>query len=312
MFRFQNRIGSFGLPPPPPGSYNLRFSASRQCCRKEDAAGIMRDHIMERPGEKLKHVRERLKLTYRDVEKASQLVAARRTSDEFAIALSRLADIENKGTVPTIFRLYSLCAIYRLNLEEVLGWYGVPLGLLPTESLLTPLDETHAVEFAPPANFTVPQPLDAEIDLNSTTFLSHVIRRWGKTGLSFLNGWDLRQHRYGFIGLEDWSMYPVLRPGSLVLIDESKRRIATDGWTTEADRPIYFLLHREGYRCGWCTPYDDQILVQPHPSSHQKPLLYDTAEIDVIGQVSGVAMLLEQNKRRPARNGATPAASPNP
>src|SRR5260370_38843884 len=117
----------------------------------------MRDHIMERPGEKLKHVRERLKLTYRDVEKASQRVAARRTSDEFAIALSRLADIENKGTVPTIFRLYSLCAIYRLNLEEVLGWYGVPLGLLPTEALFTPLTEPQLVGCAPRPSLTVPQ-----------------------------------------------------------------------------------------------------------------------------------------------------------
>jgi transcriptional regulator with XRE-family HTH domain len=275
-------------------------------------AGIKRDHIMERPGEKLKRVRERLKLTYRDVEKASQLVAARRASDEFAIALSRLADIENKGTVPTIFRLYSLCAIYRLNLEEVLGWYGVPVELLPAESLLTPLNETHAVEFPPAARFTVPQPDDTEIDLNSTTFLSHLIRRWGKTGLSFLNGWDLRQHRYGFIGLEDWSMYPVLRPGSLVLIDEGRRRIAADGWTNEMDRPIYFLEHRSGYRCGWCTPYEDQILVQPHPSSHQKPGWYAVGEIDVIGQVTGVAMLLEPSKRRRARGGATPAASPNP
>ena len=251
---------------------------------------------MERPGEKLKRARERLKLTYRDVEKASQLLAQRRASDEFAIALSRLADIENKGTVPTIFRLFSLCAIYRLNWEEVLGWYGVPLDLLPAESLMTPLNETHAVQIHPAGTFTVPQPEDAEIDLNATTFLSHIIRRWGKTGLSFLNGWDLRQHRYGFIGLEDWSMYPVLRPGSLVLIDESKRRIATDGWTSETDRPIYFLLHRDGYRCGWCTQYEDQILVQPHPSSHQKPGLYAVGEIDVIGQVTGVAMLLEQSR----------------
>ena len=107
---------------------------------------------MERPGEKLKHVRERLKLTYRDVEKASQQLAQRRASDEFAIALSRLADIENKGTVPTIFRLYSLCAIYRLNLDEVLGWYGVPVELLAAESLRIPLNGTHAVEFAPAAN----------------------------------------------------------------------------------------------------------------------------------------------------------------
>ncbi len=267
---------------------------------------------MERPGEKLKRVRERLKLTYRDVEKASQQVAQRRASDEFAIALSRLADIENKGTVPTIFRLYSLCAIYRLNLEEVLGWYGVPLELLPAESLRTPLNETHAVELFPPSRLTVPQPADFEIDLNSTTFLSYVIRRWGKMGLSLLNGWDLREHRFGFIGLDDWSMYPVLRPGSLVLIDEGRRRIATDGWTGEMDRPIYFLLHRDGYHCGWCTSYEDRILVQPHPSSHQKPVWYALGEIDVIGQVTGVAMLLEQSKRRRVRGGATPAKSPSP
>ena len=150
---------------------------------------------MERPGEKLKRVHERLKLTYRDVEKASQQLAQRRANDEFAIALSRLADIENKGTVPTIFRLYSLCAIYRLNWEEVLGWYGVALELLPAESLRTPLNETHAAEFLPATRFTAPAPPDSQIDLNSTTFLSHIIRHWGKTGLSFLNGWDMRQHR---------------------------------------------------------------------------------------------------------------------
>ena len=264
---------------------------------------------MERPGEKLKRARERLKLTYRDVEKACHQLAERHANDEFAIALSRLADIENKGTVPTIFRLYSLCAVYRLDWEEVLGWYGVPLELLPAEALRTPLNETHAAEFQPAARVMVPHPADVQIDLNSTTFLSHVIRNWGKTGLSFLNGWDPRQYRYGFIGLEDWSMYPVLRPGSLVLIDESRRRIATDGWINEMDRPIYFLEHRGGYLCGWCTSLEDRILVQPHPASHRKPGLYGVGEVDVIGQVAGVAMLLE---RRRARSGATPAGSPDP
>ena len=311
MFRFQNRIHDFPC---------LRQSPEAIICAQcaapleppAEHGTVKRDHIMERPGEKLKRVRERLKLTYRDVEKASQQLAQRRANDEFAVALSRLADIENKGTVPTIFRLYTLCAIYRLNCEEVLGWYGVPLELLPAESLRTPLNETHAAEFLPPARFTAPEPPDSQIDLNSTTFLSHIIRHWGKTSLSFLNGWDMRQHRYGFIGLEDWSMYPVLRPGSLLLIDESRRRIALDGWTNEMDRPIYFLEHRGGYRCGWCTSYEDRILVQPHPASHLKPALYVLGEIDVIGQVTGVAMLLEQGKRRRARSGATPAASPNP
>jgi transcriptional regulator with XRE-family HTH domain len=307
---FSEQISSFSLLLPETGSYNLR-SVSRASNRREHAAGIKRDDIMERPGEKLKHVRERLKLTYRDVEKASQQLAQRRASDEFAIALSRLADIENKGTVPTIFRLYSLCAIYRLNLDEVLGWYGVPVELLAAESLRIPLNGTHAAEFAPAGKFTVPQPADSEIDLSATTFISQIVRRWGKTGLSFLNGWDLRQHRYGFIGLEDWSMYPVLRPGSLVLIDESRRRIATDGWTNEMDRPIYFL-NTAAATMWWCTTYDDHILVQPHPSSRKKPGWYPAGEIDVIGQVTGVAMLLEKSKRPPARSAAIPKASPNP
>jgi transcriptional regulator with XRE-family HTH domain len=262
---------------------------------------------MERPGEKLKRARERLKLTYRDVVRASQQVAQRRGSDEFAIALSRLADIEHKGTVPTIFRIYSLCAIYRLNVADVLGWYGVPLESLPAESLQTPLNETHATGFGAASK----GPAAPDIDFNSTTFLGHMIRRWGKTGLIFLNGWDLRQHRYGFIGLEDYSMFPILRPGSLVLIDESRRRIAADGWTTEMDRPIYFLETREGYRCGWCTAYGDEILLQPHPSSPRKPERYRGGEVDVIGQVTGVAMLLDAKKPRRTRSATVPATSPN-
>ncbi|MCU1237226.1 MAG: family transcriptional regulator [Candidatus Solibacter sp.] len=267
---------------------------------------------MDRPGEKLKRVRERLKLTYRDVEKASQQIAARRESDDFAIALSRLADIENKGTVPTMFRLYSLCAIYRLDAQEVLRWYGVPLEMLPSESLNISLNDTHLAHFSGEGPATVPNPPEFSIDLNSTTFLSHVVRRWGKGAIRLLNGVDMRQHRFGFVGLEDWSMHPVLHPGALVLIDEGRRRIATSGWTTELDRPIYFLEHRTRYLCGWCSQTGDQLLVQPHPSSQQNPVNFATNEIDVIGQVVGVAMLLEVKKRRHARSAGVPAESPNP
>jgi transcriptional regulator with XRE-family HTH domain len=268
--------------------------------------------VTERPGEKLKRARERWKLTYREVEKASQQIAARRGSDEFAIALSRLADIENKGTVPTIYRIYSLCAIYRLELEEVLRWYGVPAEMLAAESLQTPLGLTHAAPLQTSGIFTIPQPPNCEIDLDSTSFLSHVIRRWGKSGLSLLNGWDLREHRFGFIGLEDSSMHPVLHPGSIVLIDESRRRILDAGWSSELDRPIYFLEHRSGVLCGWCSVLDSRIVVLPHPSSQQRPAVFEIGEVDIIGQVVGVAMLLESKKPRHARNAATPAASPNP
>lgn len=267
---------------------------------------------MDRAGEKLKRARDHLRLTYRDVEQASQKIAARHGSDEFVIALSRLADIENKGTVPTMYRLYTLCAIYGLDFDEVLRWYGVPRAELASEALQIGLDATHLIGFAPGDPVTIPSSLDREIDLNQTTLLSHLVRNWGKGAFSFLNGLDLHRYRYGFIGLEDWSMYPILRPGSLVAIDENRRKIAPSGWTNEFDRPIYFLEHRGGNVCGWCTVAGDRLLMQPHPGSQQA--LYSfawPAEIDIIGQVTGVAMLLE-SKQRHSRTATGPAKSQNP
>ena len=268
---------------------------------------------MDRAGERLKHARERLKLTFRDVEHASQKIAARQKNDEFLVALSRLSDIENKGTLPSIYRLYSLCAIYRLEFDEVLRWYGVPKDQVVSEALQISLEHTHLIEFSVNSAEIIPGSHDVEINPNQTTFLSQLIRRWGKLPMAFLNGIDLRQHRYGFIGLEDWSMYPILQPGSLVLLDERKRKIASEGWTNEFERPIYFLERREGYECGWCTLADGRLLVQPHPASPAKVRVYGyPGDVDVIGQVVGVAMLLESCNRRPSRNGATRPVSPDP
>src|ERR1700751_3597001 len=98
---------------------------------------------MEEAGLKLKRVRERLRLKFRDVEEASARIAARHHNDEFLVALSRLADIENKGTMPSVFRLYSLCAIYRLDLTDVLSWYGISIGELPGDADVIQQARTH-------------------------------------------------------------------------------------------------------------------------------------------------------------------------
>jgi len=42
-------------------------------------------------------------------------------------------------------------------------------------------------------------------------------------------------------------MYPIVQPGALVLIDESRRKIVNSGWTNEHERPIYFFELRGGY-----------------------------------------------------------------
>ncbi|MEK7408216.1 MAG: helix-turn-helix transcriptional regulator [Acidobacteriota bacterium] len=260
---------------------------------------------MEEAGQRLKRVRERLNLRYRDVEEASLRIAERHKNDEFVIALSRLADIENKGTVPTLYRLYSLCAIYRLDIHEVLDWYGVELSSLPSDSMAIDIERTHPVGFAAngQGDIQIPLSLDPGLDLRRTTYLSRMIQRWGKLPLMLLNGLDLKNHRYGFIGTEDWTMYPLLQPGCFVVIDETRRKIINAGWTHEFERPIYFLEHRKGYACCWCSLTEAHLVLQPHPASLCNPEIYAYPDaIEVIGQVTGVAMRLDQGKRRRTRS----------
>ena len=249
---------------------------------------------MEEAGQKLKRVRERLRLKFRDVEEASARIAERHHNDEFIVALSRLADIENKGTMPSVYRLYSLCAIYRLDFNEVLSWYGISIAELPADADVIRQARTHVVGFRPEeGEIQVPLAIDPGLDLSRTVYLSRLIQRWGKLPLMLLNHVDLRNFRYGLIGTDDWSMFPILPPGSLVVIDDTRRRIASSGWVTEFERPIYFLEDREGYRCGWCTLREGQLTIQPHPASLCDAETFSyPSEIEVIGQVTGVAMTL--------------------
>jgi transcriptional regulator with XRE-family HTH domain len=266
--------------------------------------GIARTSIMEEAGQKLKRVRERQNLRFRDVEEASNRIAAQHKNDEYSVALSRLADIENKGTLPTIYRLYSLCAIYGLDMVEVLSWYGIVLSELPTDSNSASHPSTHLLQFQAFAEgqVQVPLALDPGLDLTQTVFLSRMIQKWGKLPLMLLNRIDLKNLRYGFIGSEDWSMYPIIPPSSLVVIDDTRRKIASSGWTTEFERPIYFLEHRIGYACGWCVLRDKNLTVYPHPSSLYDPKTYTYQdEVEVIGQVTQVAMTLDPAVRRRPR-----------
>ncbi len=218
--------------------------------------------------------------------------------------LSRLSDIENKGTVPSVFRLYSLCTIYRLSVAEVLEWYGVPLGDQPSDAASITIQNTHLVGFDGSANSEVQLPLvlDPSFDPRRTSYFSRLIQKWGKLPLALLNSLDIKNHRYAFIGSEDWSMYPLIQPGSLVLIDETQRKIMNTGWSNEFERPIYFLEHRNGFSCVWCTTTEGQIMLQPHPASMCTPELFRFPEdINVIGQVTGIAMRLDQGRRRRVR-----------
>src|SRR6202049_916533 len=95
------------------------------------------------PSEQLKDIRTRLGITTRDVAEFSQRIAEAEGNPEFQISNAWLTQIENSDSVPSIFKLYSLSAIYHIKFTDLLLLYGVYLQHLSRNQLAAPLPGTH-------------------------------------------------------------------------------------------------------------------------------------------------------------------------
>jgi transcriptional regulator with XRE-family HTH domain len=256
-------------------------------------------------GQRLRAYREELGLTIRDVETASLRIADRHRNEDFALSLSRLSDIESKGLLPSVYRLYSLAVIYRLDLRELLSWYGVDINDAAADLALAAPPRSHKVESLD-SNLAVRMPvkLDPSFDPRRTCNLGRLIERWGVVPVAFLTQFASTKYTYGYIGDDDFTMYPLLLPGSFVQIDERKNEVGDGMWRSEYERPIYFVETREGYRCCWCALKGEQIVLQPHPLSPVAVrVLRHGRDAEVIGQVVGVAMRL--GEWRPASSSSS-------
>jgi len=243
------------------------------------------------PGLRLRQVRERLGLTYRDVETASYELAQLRGRREFMLHISRLADIENRNVVPSLHKLYALAVLYHLNPLELFGWFDVPLEECFEDGANFAVPQTHLA--APPSGLRVPLRFDPAFDPRRTDLLSRMVERWGhfEGALTKRNP----RHCYGYVGLADRRMVPLLRPGSLVLVDTEMRQIEVDGWTSEHDRPMYLIDVRDGYRCGWFHQLPGRLLMQPHPLSRCAPESWELpTQAEVVGKVIGVVTRLNE------------------
>jgi transcriptional regulator with XRE-family HTH domain len=252
----------------------------------------------ERAGLKLRRIRERLGLTLRQVEEASLEIADAERNSEYVVSVGRLNQVENDGSLPSIYKIYSLTVIYKLSIEEMLGVYGINLGKMEEHRLATRQTTTHlfTAEVGDPTRaIRFPVRFDPGFEPGKTIFLSRLVELWGEIPAGLLTQLDLKKYRYGFIGLDDRMMVPLLRPGSIVQIDDTRRRIVNSGWLTEYDRPIYFLELRYSYECCWCYHRGKDVTLLPHPLSPCGPRTVRIPdEGEILGQVVGVAMRITQ------------------
>ena len=105
-----------------------------------------------------------------------------------------------------------------------------------------------------------------------------------------------RPYRRGIIGKRDLTLDPMIPAGSIVQIDTQKRAISSRrDWTHEFQRPIYFLMTRDAYVCGWCEldKSSDWLTLIPHPLSPASSRRWRyRKEIENLGRVIFVAIRL--------------------
>jgi transcriptional regulator with XRE-family HTH domain len=234
---------------------------------------------MEGIGGKLRETRLAWKLTLREVEQRTLRLAQQWGNPAYRISASWLDRVERENRGLSATKLIVLASVYSLTPEQMLALCppaGSPAHLsdevsTPNATLLAegPL-EAHAKEWLPDSLVTDDPPAATAL-------------------LPTEHGLMPSHYRRGIIGRQDRTLEPMIRAGSLVLIDTQKRSIAgRREWNHEFDRPIYFLLTRDGYVSGFCEldRDTDWLTVIPHALSFESNRRWRyKKEIEVVGTV---------------------------
>ncbi|HZE71002.1 MAG TPA: helix-turn-helix transcriptional regulator [Pyrinomonadaceae bacterium] len=229
--------------------------------------------------QKLKALRKVRNITVREVEQASRRIAEARGDKRFCISNGWLTQLENGVSEPSICKLFSLSVIYHVKFSDLIRLYDVDI------------DETEKYE--PVANPNLTQLFSQETDKydHAARIPSGTSLLPGTVGLSSSPLAQIRDRAAsitrGYIGMDDFTMYPLIRPGSTVRIDIAQNKLKHIAWHSEYERPIYFIELRDAFACGWCELHGNQLLIIPHHSSPASIQRFTyPKEAEIVGRVT--------------------------
>jgi hypothetical protein len=212
-------------------------------------------------------IRLQRQLSLQDVEEQSLRLAQEWGNDAYRISANWLESLEREEHEMPLSTIVVLTNIYNL----------------PAEQLLRPIfpGSPHALNLL-------------ELSVRNST--SRVRTPDHTTVLPANNGISPSPFGRGVIGKHDRTLDPMVPPGSIVHIDTNERVIPTRrNWADQFHRPIFFLLTRDAYVCGWCEVDEDPewLTLIPHPLSPVSARRWKyRAEIEIVGRVVAVTVPL--------------------
>jgi transcriptional regulator with XRE-family HTH domain len=230
-------------------------------------------------GNKLKMLRNRRNITVRQVEKASVRIAEAKGDKRFRISNGWLAQLENGISEPSICKLFTLSAIYHADFRELSRLYNVDIDEIEKYALIANPNLTQLCpEPSMASNVAGLEDRDEPRTRLGSSIASPSSSSRTEIGRGVLSG---------YIGLTDYTMYPLIRPGAVVEIDTNQKNLNSIPWQNEFERPIFFIELRDEYACGWCELQGSQLLIVPYYPSSQVTIRSFTfrRDAEIVGRV---------------------------
>ena len=242
---------------------------------------------MEGIGATLRAMRQKWGLSLREVEERSIRLAQEWGNPSYRISASWLDRIEREDRGLSAAKLIVLAAIYGIPSDRLLALCPAGNGSPPQYDQFSSPNATFLLTKGPledQARVWLPDSISSDPPPEDTTLLpteDHLPSHY----------------RRGIIGRRDKTLDPMVRAGSILLINTQRRAIALRReWTNEFDRPIYFLFTHDGYVCGWCEldKYAEWLTLVPHSLSYASGKRWKyRKEVEVVGRIAAVLVRLE-------------------
>lgn len=234
-------------------------------------------------GKRLREARLAWRLTLREVEERSSKLAAQWDNKKYRISASWLDRIEREDRALSATKLIVLAFIYGLSADQLFAALQPgSTSFKPRWDNLSAPNSTQLLLHGPMqdhAKYWISDEMANEPAPPNTTLLPTENEALPK------------QFRRGILGCRDKTLEPMIPAGSIVLIDTDRKAIVSrKKWTHEFDRPIYFLITRTEYVCGFCELDRDAewLTLVPHPLSFESSRRWRfKKEIEVVGTVAG-------------------------
>jgi transcriptional regulator with XRE-family HTH domain len=235
-------------------------------------------------GHNLKALRRRLDLTLRKVEQATITIANAKSDRRFVVSDGWLTRLEKSQSGPNIYKLFSLSVVYNVPLTTILKLYGIDIAETDKFKALVNQAETQLL-----TSEMLDDPLaTAMVQDSNSGLLSGSLSIRLEFPLGERKDRDPKSILYGYIGLKDFTMYPLIRPGAIVRIDHRQTRVTSKRVANEYERAIYFIELRGGYACGWCDLNNNELTILAHPLSPAPARHFSyPQEAEIIGRVVG-------------------------